>query len=61
MIGSTYGNVREVRVQNTSILIVSPMNLEEMSTEILYDGFIIVAAVAKGSYASKKKSYVMPG
>lgn len=44
-----YHNTSKMRVENPSIFIVAPMNLEEMCTEVLDDRLIVVGSIAEWS------------
>ena len=40
-------------IQHPTVLIVSSMNLQEMSTEVLNDGLVIVGPIAEGRDADE--------
>jgi hypothetical protein len=48
---STYYDAGEVCIQNTSILIIPSMYLEEMRSEVVQHRFVVISALAKGSDA----------
>ena len=47
-----YHDTGKMGIEHATILIISPVNLQKMSTEILDDSLIIVPPFAKGSDAS---------
>lgn len=50
---TTYHYTRKMSIQHPAILIVPSMNLQEMSTEVLNDGLVIVGPVAEGRDADE--------
>jgi hypothetical protein len=50
---TTHHYTRKMSIQHPSILIVSSMDLQEMSAEVLNDGLVIVGPIAEGRDADE--------
>jgi len=49
--GATYYNICEMRIKHTSILVILPMNLKKVHSEVIECSLVVIQALPERSYA----------